>query len=643
MTMTVVVEKQNDEMEKVDNSLFVRYSAETSFSGLKHVAENSSARRRLIWLLVVLLALSGLMYQIVRSTEKFMRRPTSTKLTYEEKDELDFPAITICNMNMFSQTSLRAAYGGLYELQNVGFDEIKLLFPFAGLVDHSDTPLPDQFPGGSSLFEFVKENAHTKEETIKACQFNGEDCTSSNFTTTVTNYGVCYTFNSVSVWPKQKITTPGQLQGLSLVLLASVDTHIPSPREYTGFKVLIHPRDEVPDLRNFGVEVDVGKHTSLRVQPREITRLSEPYGTCVRLSKPKYLKGNYTKEKCFLECETDFIVSNCSCRSFYMPGDAPYCDPNMLVNCVYSNHKYFSSKKKDICKCHDACDESRYSVSISQSTFPSETLPLLLQLKFDFSYEQWAFVDELAFRAASSVGTVYNAGFLEIYTWLTEQRNEDGLTLEEAFPDADLYTLVNGFWGVVQPITYVLLEYCIAYVYENVRPEFNVKPVNASYGSPVYFMAEEQVRQSYLHSGFYKTTFATSLSDTFQSYKPENMTLDAFGDAIYEDYKLDEGFQFILSCFYPKLYAFYMEVGQSVIQTTNMYDLTTKSMRSNMAMAEIYFGSMEVESITEQKDYELFQFICDWGGALGLFFGASLISFIETIDFFCRDYSRKKK
>ena len=62
----------------------------------------------------------------------------------------------------------------------------------------------------------------------------------------------------------------GQIQGLSVILNAETDLHVPVPRESTGFKVLLHSPDEVPNLLDFGVQLDVGKHSSIRIEPTEV-------------------------------------------------------------------------------------------------------------------------------------------------------------------------------------------------------------------------------------------------------------------------------------------------------------------------------------------------------------------------------------
>ena len=111
----------------------------------------------------------------------------------------------------------------------------------------------------------------------------------------------------------------GQRQGLSLILHAEEEYAVAAPRENLGFKMLVHPRGEVPNLQDYGVELQPGTHTPVRLDVTKTSTLGSPYGECD--SKPlKYYDGEYTESKCFLECETDYIVSNCGCRGFYMPG-----------------------------------------------------------------------------------------------------------------------------------------------------------------------------------------------------------------------------------------------------------------------------------------------------------------------------------
>ena len=111
----------------------------------------------------------------------------------------------------------------------------------------------------------------------------------------------------------------GKTQGLNLILSAESSDVVAAPRENLGFKMLIHPRNEFPNLDDFGIELEPGTHTPIRLDVTEMSTLGAPYGDCG--GKPlKYLTGTYTVSKCYLECETDYIVEQCGCRNFYMPG-----------------------------------------------------------------------------------------------------------------------------------------------------------------------------------------------------------------------------------------------------------------------------------------------------------------------------------
>ena len=72
---------------------------------------------------------------------------------------------------------------------------------------------------------------------------------------------------------KTLFSIAGQLQGLSLIILGLVDMHTAAPRLNTGFKILLHRRDEIPyNVQDFGVELDMGKHTAVHIEPREVSK-----------------------------------------------------------------------------------------------------------------------------------------------------------------------------------------------------------------------------------------------------------------------------------------------------------------------------------------------------------------------------------
>ncbi|XP_072051795.1 acid-sensing ion channel 1C-like [Amphiura filiformis] len=170
---------------------------------------------------------------------------------------------------MFRLDKLAIAYDSWRDLWFTGLFQIQNLFSQLGLVNKNENiDIPDNYAGDVNLHEFIVNNGNTKNETIKLCLFNGKECGPGNFTTVVTNYGVCFTFNP-STGQAFPVKTPGEASGLSVILNAEQNKHIAVPRENAGFKVLVHPKDEFPNMQDFGSELELGTHSAIRIATRK--------------------------------------------------------------------------------------------------------------------------------------------------------------------------------------------------------------------------------------------------------------------------------------------------------------------------------------------------------------------------------------
>ncbi|XP_072013565.1 uncharacterized protein [Amphiura filiformis] len=547
---------------------------------------------------------------------------------------------------MFRLDKLAHEYGGWIDLWFTGLLQIRKFFSQLGLTNRNENiDIPDNYAGNVSLYEFILKNGHEKNDTIKLCLFNGEECSPANFTTTVTNYGVCYTFNSILSGKSLPVKTPGQARGLSVLLDAEQIHHVAAPRENAGFKVLVHPKDEFPNLQDFGLELELGTHSAVRIATRMLVILPRPYGTCVEdgTLKPTYLKGNYTKSKCLLECETDFIAKNksCKCRTYYMPGSEPFCNPRELIECFHVARDEFNGIKDAVCDCEDSCKQTVYMTTVSQSTFPSYSVALSLEIFSDTTYLEEAFRAKLIGRAYRTFGAK-SWEFMEykIRIWLSTKRDKNGKSLQDSFPESFEFindNVTNIFWSMQYDLYYNLVEH----IFHEVK-YYGGRSTNASYGSEIYKEILGTLTYIYVHSGLLKDRFGKGLMQEYYS-KTRNISFDAFIDIVFYDYNVEGAFYTGVQEVYKSTYDTFLKQGTALYEDTDLLGLTTQYLRDNMVHVDIFFGDPKVEHITEQVDYEIFQFICDWGGALGLFFSASLLSFIETMDFCCcRRYHEKK-
>ena len=92
--------KPDERSEKKSN--YQKYAENTSVGGLSFVLSGSSKVRRILWLVILLSCIALSFYLLRNSITKLIIKPSATTITNEPNLSLEFPAVTICNLNWFS-------------------------------------------------------------------------------------------------------------------------------------------------------------------------------------------------------------------------------------------------------------------------------------------------------------------------------------------------------------------------------------------------------------------------------------------------------------------------------------------------------------------------------------------------------------
>lgn len=79
--------------------------------GFRFIFEDGPKIRRLIWLVILVLALFMLLLQSKKSIQKYFDRPITTTVQVEFLDEIIFPAVSICNFNLFPYYLINGTIG----------------------------------------------------------------------------------------------------------------------------------------------------------------------------------------------------------------------------------------------------------------------------------------------------------------------------------------------------------------------------------------------------------------------------------------------------------------------------------------------------------------------------------------------------
>ena len=89
-----------------DTRRFTKYIKSTSTHGVVYIFVGKSKIRRLFWSVIILTATIGCLYNVVNRIVFLANQPTSTTVGVVQPEAVDFPAVTLCNLNLIKKSYL---------------------------------------------------------------------------------------------------------------------------------------------------------------------------------------------------------------------------------------------------------------------------------------------------------------------------------------------------------------------------------------------------------------------------------------------------------------------------------------------------------------------------------------------------------
>ena len=269
--------------------------------GLKCFAENTTLHgarflfvenvfRRLFWTLALTACISYCIFQVFTSLAAFYHRPFSTKISMKtsgENKEFPFPAVTLCNLNVFNKRRYRNFFKGFTNLTLIErkIQDISLLGTKADEIYKPEfikrnlelftrlETATDTLNVQGSISHQIEEMLLPSSSQFYSCSINGIPCTEKNFTSHISSaYGQCYTFNSgENGHPVIHATFAGQNSGLKLRLNIERDSYIASTvRPSVGLAVIIHDQKSFPFIEEFGIAIQPGISSLCSLKRRKV-------------------------------------------------------------------------------------------------------------------------------------------------------------------------------------------------------------------------------------------------------------------------------------------------------------------------------------------------------------------------------------
>ncbi|OWK53309.1 Amiloride-sensitive sodium channel subunit alpha [Lonchura striata] len=220
------------------------------------------------------------------------------------------------------------------------------------------------------------------QDLVYSCQYDGEPCRPSDYIPFHHPvFGSCYTFNSKGTDPFWRATKPGIPYGLSLILRAEQQEHIPLLSTVAGVKVMIHSHNQTPFLEHEGFHIRPGIATTIGIRQDQVNRLGGNYGKCTTdgadVAVELLYNSSYTLQACLHSCFQRAMLRHCGCGHIYypLPAGARYCDYRRQPawgHCFYQLHWRLRSHRLDCFQhCPKPCRESLYKVSAGTAKWPS--------------------------------------------------------------------------------------------------------------------------------------------------------------------------------------------------------------------------------------------------------------------------------
>uniref|UniRef100_A0A182FU38 Uncharacterized protein n=1 Tax=Anopheles albimanus TaxID=7167 RepID=A0A182FU38_ANOAL len=422
-------------------SLFLEYCSNSTVHGVKYFGcKRRTLFEKIWWIATFLLSVYGCSRLIQNIYRKWDQTPVI--VSFAEKStpvwQIPFPAVTICPetkalSRYINFTEVYSQMNETYraEMDDETFDRLRALAQVCDSHILRDVPLNQTTD--PNVVDLLRNVSMPLEKALFFCRWRRTPglCT-DHFTETITNEGICFTFNSLSagemlrvdklhsdyeyisekrqapLWSlengysentdmdtyPERVLGAGARAGLYILLnLYQHDTDFICRGPVQGFKILLHPSSEFPQVSKQYYRVPLHQEVIISVKPQMITtsdglRDYTPEGRQCFFNHERYLRffKVYTQQNCEMECNTNYTLHKCGCVKFSMMRDnlTDVCGASM-IDCyneaedelLEEDVKYMVNKTRDYrarCNCLPACTSIQYDAEISQADLDWKSL-----------------------------------------------------------------------------------------------------------------------------------------------------------------------------------------------------------------------------------------------------------------------------
>jgi hypothetical protein len=411
MNKTEKLENLEPSLVQKIKDLSIEWILSSTSHGLPNIFRTNQLYLKIVWLIFFLISSIACMFLIIKYMITFYDFEVTVSTKFEHETPIDFPAVTICNLNPFYKNRS-------FSFINTTLRTSKLdHLLFSTTLPTGETPLSLS----KTIMATLKSEAATSpsltsqsrtelgfyiEDMLISCYYAGTVCNSSDFNFFQSyDYGNCYTFNTnANNGGINKISSAGSGHGLELELFAGDQTEELFIYK-RGFYVVVHNQSTSPIMDNEGVHVSTGAETNIGIVRTFYQKLGSPFSSCIsdptsNTSSTSELyqailnelgEKSYRQKYCFKLCYQKEVLKTCLCYDPKYPNIPTFgkstissCRTTIEVSCMTNTSTLFEANDLNTqCSnfCPAECLTVDYALSITTATYPTDNYLNWLQLQ----------------------------------------------------------------------------------------------------------------------------------------------------------------------------------------------------------------------------------------------------------------------
>jgi len=382
---------QNHKIFQKDlKNLFFKSAESSTAHGFPNIIKNEQLPIKFVWIFFTLISTGLCSYMVSKSILDYLNHDVVTKIRIENEVPIEFPTITICNLNPFYKNKTFDFYKQYFGENFTSFEQL----------DEEDYRI-----GVFNVMNEIKNPIFTDEQRklvgpsiekmLVRCEIMEMKCTADDFSWFyIMDFGNCFRFNSgFELSGKRtkikKVNKAGTWSAFKVDLFLENSNDLIGLSNSNGIRVYVDNSTDFPTSYSDGIDLMPGTSANVIIKKHFSEKLPKPYSDCDLVSGSTHdselyksiiaRNKTYKQKDCMFLCLQKDIMKNCQCYDLWydqIDTETKPCLNETDIGCAnFRYYLYFQEGKKLNYKdeCPLECSSLSYELFSTVSEYPTKS------------------------------------------------------------------------------------------------------------------------------------------------------------------------------------------------------------------------------------------------------------------------------